>query len=87
MHERYYFAADLLLVIVVCLLPEKLWLLPVSQFCAVIAAAGNLFDVQRPDMRWVTLAETAVIFMLFLIMRNAQKNAESCADNPPPCVK
>ena len=73
MHERYFFAADLMLILVAVCLPEKLWLLPVSQFCAVIATAGNLFDVPRPDMRWVTLAETAVIFTVFMVMRGQRR--------------
>ena len=77
MHERYFYSADMMLILVAVCLPEKLWLLPLSQFCAVIAAAGNLFDVQRPDMRWVALAETAVIFTVFTVMRNLQKGSVS----------
>lgn len=73
MHERYFFTAEVMLILVAVCKPERLWMPVIAQFCAVITIAGNLFDEPRPDMRLLTLLETAVLCVLCLMWRNSMK--------------
>lgn len=77
MHERYYFTSELLLVLVIMCRPKNLWMLPISQFCAGIGIYGNLFNKERPDLRWLTLLSSAVLYMLCMLWRESLTPAAS----------
>ena len=77
MHERYYFCADMLILILAFCFPKRIWLILSTQFCSFIAVAGNIYGKERLDMRIVALIETINFAVLLLSLREELQQPES----------
>lgn len=86
MHERYFFTAEVLLILAAVCRPERLWMPAAAQFCGIITVSGYLFDKPRPDMRLLTLIEAAVLCALCLMWSRSMKTAGTQEQTPKEVI-
>ena len=86
MHERYFFTAEVLLILAAVCRPEWLWMPAAAQFCGIITVSGYLFDKPRPDMRLLTLIEAAVLCALCLMWSRSMKTAGTQEQTPKEVI-
>lgn len=74
MHERYYYFADVMCLILVVIRPKKIWIFLALQFCSLQAICSYLFAKESLDMTLlaviVTAALAGIIQLFFELTRN-----------------
>lgn len=87
MHDRYYFVAEVLVVIYAFLRPARFWLPAALQFCALPVYCRFLFHAEINHSQWYVLFPAAVIFALLWDLRvSFAAPAQAAPEQPAPAV-